>query len=69
MDTTTIEITTDQREQLEQRKQDGSYNSLKAVIADLLETGDVTVAGIDAAKAREIAQDEINEMVRLEALE
>jgi len=68
-DTTTIQITMKQRERLEQLKQDGGYSSLKEVIAELLESGQITVSGIDEAKAREIAQDVVNQRVTHKALE
>jgi len=68
-DTTTIEITTEQRERLEQLKQDGGYSSLKQVIAELLDSGQITVSGIDEAKAREIATDVVNQRVTHKALE
>jgi predicted CopG family antitoxin len=69
METTTIQVTKDQRQRLEQLKDQGGYSSLKSVIAELLETGEITVAGIDEAEAREIAQETVTDMVTYKALE
>lgn len=68
-DHTTIQVTKDQREELERLKEQGGYNSLKSVIAELLETGEITLAGIDESEARKIAREEINDKVAYKALE
>lgn len=68
-DTTTIEITTEQKRELDRRKANGDYDSYKAVLTDLLESGDTNQVGIDEATAREIAQEVVNEMVSYKALQ
>lgn len=68
-DTTTIEITTEQNAELDRLKDAGGYQSKKAVLDELLTESDVQVAGVDAAEAKEIAQETVRDMVLWEALE
>lgn len=68
-ETTTIQVTKEQRKELHRLREQGGYRSLKAVIAELLETGEITVAGVDEAQARSIAQDVVNDMVTYKALQ
>jgi len=56
--TTSIEITTDQRDALQDRKQHGR-ESYKAVLDRLLADEDAQTAGIDADAVREIIRDEV----------
>lgn len=68
-DTTTIEITTAQLEDLKELRDRGNYNSLKGVIGDLLEDGNITVAGIDESEARKVAREVVSDMVTHKALQ
>lgn len=68
-DTTTVEIYTETHNKLKHLKAKGDYNSLKEVIAELVDSGETTVSGVDEARAREIAQETIRDMVAYKALE
>lgn len=68
-ETTTIEITEAQRDDLDALKHSMGVDSYKAALGELLEDAEFTVAGIDESQAREIAREVVNEEVTHKALQ
>jgi len=67
MDTTTIELRTDQKAQLDDLKHgDESY---KSVLQRLIEEYRASGGQLDESRVREVAREEITDRVRREALE
>lgn len=67
MGTTTIQITTEQKEVLDSLKRDDS-ESYKSVLQELID-GYSNTTGLDETRVRQIAVEEINERVTHRALE